>query len=527
MPFRNPNPDVDIPPLSVPDFMFGDVADFDLDRPALIDGVTGEVTDYRTLISRIDCLAGALASLSIGAGSVVGILSPNIPAFATVFHGILRSGATATPINALYTADDIGRQLADSKAVALFTIAAMLPQAKAAAEAVGISDDLVIVLDGADGHPSLQDLLAAGMSAPVIDIDPTTHLAVLPYSSGTTGHPKGVKLSHANLVANICQISPIMGMSSPDRVLGVLPFFHIYGMTVLLNATLHARAALVTMPRFDLPEFLRIISTHECTQLYIAPPIALALAKHPLIDEFDLSSVHSIVSGAAPLDEQLGTAVARRLGVRMRQGFGMSEMSPVSHAIPFHGDDISLSSVGPSVPNMECKLIDPVSGDELEYPVGDGVSEAGELCCKGPNVMMGYLNNDAATAEAIDADGYLHTGDLATVDADGNVTIVDRLKELIKYKGYQVAPAELEALLLTHPLIADAAVVGVLDGEGEEVPKAFVVKQPGVELADADVIAYVAERVSPHKKVRQVQFIDTVPKSAAGKILRKDLRTTV
>ncbi|MGI9206643.1 MAG: AMP-binding protein, partial [Rhodococcus sp. (in: high G+C Gram-positive bacteria)] len=374
------------------------------------------------------------------------------------------------------------------------------------------------------GHPSLRDLLAERAVAPGVSFDPATHLAVLPYSSGTTGRPKGVMLTHRNLVANVCQINPRMGIGPQDRVLAVLPFFHIYGMTVLLNAALSNRAALVTMPKFDLVEFLGLIAERKCTYVFIAPPVAVALAKHPLVDQYDLSSIHTVFSGAAPLDKALGGAVAARLGCNVRQGYGMSEMSPVSHAIPFSDNETELDSVGPAVANMECKIVDPVTGEEVEYPTGEGVSEPGELWCKGPNIMAGYLKNDEATAETLDADGYLHTGDIATVDAQGAVRIVDRLKELIKYKGYQVPPAELEALLLTHPQIADAAVIGVTDDEGEEIPKAFVVRQPDSSLTEQDVIEFVAERVSPHKKVRQVQFIDVVPKSAAGKILRKDLR---
>ncbi|MFI2218276.1 AMP-binding protein, partial [Rhodococcus sp. NPDC019639] len=321
----------------------------------------------------------------------------------------------------------------------------------------------------------------------------------------------------------VCQIDRPIGIGAEDKLLAVLPFFHIYGMTVLLNAALRKRAALVTMPKFDLVEFLTIVAEQRCTYVFIAPPVAVALAKHPLIDQYDLSSVHSIFSGAAPLDQELGKAVANRLGCRVRQGYGMSEMSPVSHAIPFDRDDIALDSVGPTIANMECKLVDPGTGAEIEQPA-EGVSAAGELWCKGPNIMAGYLGNEEATAETLDADGYLHTGDIATVGSEGVVTIVDRMKELIKYKGYQVPPAELEALLLTHPQIADAAVIGVLDEEGEEVPKAFVVRQPGADLDEDAVIAFVAEKVSPHKKVRKVEFIDLVPKSAAGKILRKDLR---
>lgn len=524
MSFRSPFPDVEIPALSVYDFLFGSVDDADLDRPALIDGTSGAVTDYRTLITQIDGVAGALAARGIGVGDVVGLLSPNVPAFASVFHGILRSGATATTINALYTAADIVKQLEDSEAKALITVSPLLPQAKEAAAAVGIADELLIVLDGAEGHPSLRDLLVEGAPAPDVSFDPATHLAVLPYSSGTTGRPKGVMLTHRNLVANVCQINPRMGIGADDRVLALLPFFHIYGMTVLLNAALSNRAALVTMPKFDLVEFLTILSEHKCTYVFIAPPVAVALAKHPLIDQYDLSSIHTVFSGAAPLDKALGGAVAKRLGCNVRQGYGMSEMSPVSHAIPFSDNETELDSVGPTIANMECMIVDPVTGEEVEYPTGEGVSEPGELWCKGPNIMAGYLKNAEATAETLDADGYLRTGDIATVDAHGVVTIVDRLKELIKYKGYQVPPAELEALLLTHPQIADAAVIGVLDREGEEVPKAFVVRQQDSSLTEDEVIEFVAERVAPYKKVRQVQFIDTVPKSSAGKILRKDLR---
>ena len=251
--------------------------------------------------------------------------------------------------------------------------------------------------------------------------------------------------------------------------------------------------------------------------------MAVALAKHPMIDQYDLSSVHTIFSGAAPLDEELGKAVAKRLNTRVRQGYGMSELSPVSHAIPFDRDDMPLSSVGQPLANTENKLVDPGTLEEIELPT-EGLSKPGELWVKGPNVMAGYLNNPSATAETLDSDGYLHTGDIAVADHEGVVYIVDRLKELIKYKGYQVPPAELEALLLTHEEIADAAVIGVLDDEGEEIPKAFVVRQQGATIDEEGIIAFVAERVSPHKKVRRVEFIDIVPKSAAGKILRKDLR---
>jgi acyl-CoA synthetase (AMP-forming)/AMP-acid ligase II len=311
--------------------------------------------------------------------------------------------------------------------------------------------------------------------------------------------------------------------SADDRVLAVLPFFHIYGMTVLLNVALGVRASLITMPRFDLTQFLRLIQDQRATYVFIAPPIAIALAKHPMVDEYDLSSLRTVFSGAAPLDGALAHAVAARLGCQMRQGYGMTEMSPISHAIPRDRDDIPLDSVGLTLPNLECRLVDPATGADIPLPE-QGTSAPGELLCRGPNIMVGYLGDATATADMLDADGFLHTGDIATVSAQGYVTIVDRLKELIKYKGYQVAPAELEALLLSHPAIADAAVIGVRDEDDQEEPKAFVVVQAGATLSAAEVIDFVAARVAPYKKVRQVEFIDAIPKSASGKVLRKNLR---
>ncbi|MGB3485220.1 MAG: 4-coumarate--CoA ligase family protein [Mycobacterium sp.] len=533
MTFASPFPDVEVPGIGVYEYLFGDLSDADADRVALVDAISGAELTYRDLVTRVDAFAGALADRGIGVGDVVGLLSPNSPGFAVAFHGILRAGATATTINALFTAKDIAKQLTDAHAKMLITVSRLVPQAVEGAAHAGLSPGEVVVLDGKGeteaGHPSADDLLASGADAPTVTFDAATHLAALPYSSGTTGNPKGVMLTHRNLVANVAQFRPLQGITSDDVIIAVLPFFHIYGMTVLLNAALHARARLVIMPSFDLEVFLSTIQNHRCTVAYIAPPVAVALAKHPMVDKFDLSSLQTVMSGAAPLDEDLGHAVATKIGCRMVQGYGMSELSPVSHCMPFDGGQkltgatAPLSSVGWTVPNAVSKIIDPATGAEIGIPER-GRSETGELWFAGPNVMAGYLGNDKATAETIDAEGFLHTGDLACVDSDGCVYIVDRLKELIKYKGYQVPPAELEALLLTHPQIADAAVVGVTDDDGEEVPKAFVVRQPDAEITEEQVMEFVASHVAPYKKVRRVEFIDAVPKSASGKILRKDLR---
>jgi acyl-CoA synthetase (AMP-forming)/AMP-acid ligase II len=536
MSFSSPFPQVQIPTTSVYDYLFGDADDADEDRVALVDATSGTETTYGELISRVNAFAGALAARGIGVGDVVGLLAPNSSAFAIAFHGILRAGATATTINALFTAKDIAKQLADANAKLLVTVTPLLAQAADGAASLGLTSDQVVVLDGpgaaVDGHPNAADLLGPDLPAPEVTFEPATHLAALPYSSGTTGNPKGVMLTHRNLVANVAQIRPLQGMQPDDRILAVLPFFHIYGMTVLLNAALHARARLVIMPSFDLEGFLANVQNQKCTFAFIAPPVAVALAKHPMVERYDLSSLRSIMSGAAPLDEELGNAVASRLRCPVVQGYGMSELSPVSHITPpdggrdLIGSVAPLSSCGWTVPNAVSKIVDSETGAEIDPPAS-GLSETGELWFKGPNVMAGYLNNDEATRGTVDDDGFLHTGDVARVDSTGCVYIVDRLKELIKYKGYQVPPAELEAVLLTHPGIADAAVIGVTDSDsGEEIPKAFVVKQSGAALTEAEVMEFVAGHVAPYKKVRQVAFIEAIPKSASGKILRKDLRTS-
>lgn len=528
MVFRSPFPDVEIPDVSVYEFLFDDIDERDLDRTAFTAAASsGGSISYRELLLRIDETAESLTARGIGAGDVVGVLCPNTPAFGVLFHGILRAGATVTTVNVLSTAGEIAKQLADAGAKLLYTFRPLAERAKEAARDAGLVDPVLLV-DG-DGDSAEHRILARPGLKPQVSVEPGTHLAALPYSSGTVGTPKGVMLTHRNLVANVAQLQPLSEMGHEDVVLAVLPFFHIYGMTMFLNVALRSRSRVVTVARFDLQEFLECIQRHRVTYLFIVPPMALALAKHPLVDAYDLSSLRMIVSAAAPLDRKLGEAVEERLGVPVYQGYGMTELSPVSHCmvsdggVSLTGERVPMNASGWAVPNTENKLIDPESGAEIPLP-HEGLSAPGEVWVRGPNVMAGYLGNPEATADILDSDGFLHTGDLGRVDPTGCLYIVDRLKELIKYKGYQVPPAELEALLLTHPAIADAAVIGVPDAEGEEIPKAFVVVQPG-HLLDADeVMEFVTAQVAPYKRVRQVEFIAAIPKSVTGKILRKELR---
>ncbi|MFF8280988.1 AMP-binding protein [Streptomyces lateritius] len=521
--FRSPLPDVVIPDVTVHELLFGSLDVADRDRVAIVDGPSGRSLTYGELADQVLLFAGALVARGLRPGDVVALHAPNCPEFVVAFHGVLRAGGTVTTVNALYTPAETATQLRDSGAVRYVTVTPFLPTALAATAEVGIPAEDVYLLDIGAGHDTLPAMLAERRPAPEVTIDPSTHLAVLPYSSGTTGRAKGVMLTHTNLVANVCQMEPVLPLSAEDSVSAVLPFFHIYGMNVILNLSLRARAKIVSLPRFDLPVFLRTVEDQHCTFLYVAPPIAVALTKHPMADEYDLSAVRTVVSGAAPLDEALGEALAAKLDCRMMQGFGMTELSPVSHVTPGDGS-LSVGSIGFAVPNVEFRLVDPDTGAEVEA-VENGRSATGELQVRGPNVMAGYLGNAKATEETILADGFLRTGDIARLGPQGEVYVVDRLKELIKYKGYQVPPAELEALLLTHEAIADAVVVAYPDDDAGEIPRAFVVRRPGAELTADEVIAFVAERVAPHKKVRIVEFTDAVPKSAAGKILRKDLRS--
>lgn len=518
---RSPYDDIDVPDVGLPEFLFGDLGDA-TDRVAIIDGPSGAETTFGELATAVDRFAAAMGERSLRQGDVLALFAPNNPFYPVVFHGALAAGLAVSTVNALYTPDELAFQLRDSGSKVLVTVSAFLDRARAALDAEGLVVEEIIVIDGAPSvsgvitETSLSEVLATTAERPSVSLS-GADVAALPYSSGTTGRAKGVVLTHRNLVANLLQIDTMGTHVTPDtKILAVLPFFHIYGMTVMMNQGLHARAAVVTMPKFDLAEFLRIISEHRVDRVYIAPPIAVALAKHPMVDQYDIDCVDIVFSGAAALDAELGAAVGRRLNCTVLQGYGMTELSPVSHCMPDDGSVTDLGSIGVALPSVECKLVDPESGQE-------GV-ERGELWVRGPNVMREYLNNAEATAATLDADGFLHTGDVATVTDEGVFHIVDRVKELIKYKGYQVPPAELEALLLTHEAIADAAVIGVRDAEGEEVPKAYVVLQQGAQLSGDDVVSFVAERIAPHKKVRVVEFIEQIPKSASGKILRKDLR---
>lgn len=514
--FRGTLPDVDVPDVALPDFVLADAAARG-DKPALIDGPSDRTITYAQLAGATRAVAAGLAERGFKPGDTAAIFAPNVPEYAVAFHGIAAAGGTATTINSLFSEKDVRSQLQDSGARFLITVDPFLDRALPAAGGASVEETFVLGASDNAGVTAFTDLMSAAAAGPTPVTDPASHAVALPYSSGTTGFAKGVRLTHRNLVANVAQSQAAISITPDDVMIGVLPFFHIYGLTVILNLALWRGATVVTMPKFELETFLRLLSEHKVTIACIVPPIVLALAKHPDVDKFDLSSLDYVLSGAAPLDGALAEAAAARLDTMVVQGYGLTEASPVVSAPSRDRSLARPASIGIILPQTEVCVVDVDSAAKL--PAGAD----GEIWVRGPQVMAGYLNDEAATAATLDGDGWLHTGDIGHADEDGYLYCVDRLKELIKYRGYQVPPAELEALLQGNLAVADAAVIPAPDPVAGEIPKAFVVRAPGSQITEGELMTWVSERVPSFKKIRRVEFIDEIPRSASGKILRRVL----
>jgi acyl-CoA synthetase (AMP-forming)/AMP-acid ligase II len=494
---RSPYPDVQVPDVSLTEYVLGGAEERG-DKPALIDGASGAVTTYAELAQSVRAAAAGLAAAGVGPGDAVGLLAPNGTDWPVAYHAVISLGAIASSLNPLLTPEEIATQLRDARAKAVIAAKPL----RAAVVDTGLPVHALEALPTGDGDAE------AG-------VDPAGDLAVLPFSSGTTGVSKGVMLTHRNLVANMEQIRSVHRIGADDVLIGALPFFHIYGQTVVLNLGLSQGATIVTMARFDMAQFLDLLERHQVTRAHIAPPVVLGLAKVPGVEGRDLA-LRVVISGAAPLDAETAERAGERLGAPIRQGYGMTEASPVTHIAADDGLEAQdPGAIGPLVSSTEGRIVDTDSGEDTD---GDG-----ELWIRGPQVMRGYLADDAATAATLTKDGWLKTGDVARVEQDGVFRIVDRVKELIKYKGYQVPPAELEALLIGHPAVADAAVIPIPDEAGGEAPKACVVAS-GEEIDRDELMAWVAERVAPYKRIRAVELVDEIPKSASGKIMRRLLR---
>ena len=513
--------------LSLPQYLLETIPDTGDDKTALVDGTdVSKEYGFSALKRSTMSFAASLQHLGIGHGDVVGILSPNDINYFTAFHGIGLTGAASTTINPTYTEEEIDYQLGVTEAKAVIVHPSQLEKV---APIVTKRKLLVISLGNEVPNIAGKGLVMGELLKDSVSLDSLPHISpdsimTIPFSSGTTGKPKGVMLTHNNLVCNTMQSMVLEGNNLKNGgVLSIpLPFFHIYGMMVGLCVPIAARAKTVLMPQFDLQKYLEIIQEHKVTRSAIVPPIILALAKHPMVDNYDLSSLKGIMSGAAPLGSEIQKQCAQRLGCVVKQAWGMTEISPCGAITPDEecGDiDFILGKSGLLAPLTEAKIVDVENGEDLPS------TSEGELMIRGPQVMKGYFKNEEATKNTIRPDGWMHTGDIAKFDQDGWLIITDRSKELIKYKGLQVAPAELEAIVGSMKAVKDCVVIPVLDDEAGELPRAYVVKQDDEEsqkLTAGEVVEFVQSKVAQHKRLRGgVRFTNEIPKSASGKILRR------
>ena len=450
---------------------------------ALIQGPDGHSLSYDELAARAERVAAKLASRRFGPGDVLAVHAPNIPPWAGIALGAMLRGGAVTGLHAAATPGEVVTQVADAGAKLIVT----MPGASVARN--GAAPGVLAI------GPELLDVPWPAPAVAVGEGD----VALLPYSSGTTGLPKGVMLTHRNLVASVGQIGSALGFSERDVVLALPPFCHVMGFIVTLMAPLAAGARVVTMPRFDFGELVGLIERYGVTVLVVPPPVMLALARL----ERALPSLELIVSGGAPLSAAVHEAVAARFPhAAVGQGYGLTETA-VGISGPRRGEGTKPGTCGRPLPGTEVRVVD------------------GELWARGPQVMAGYLNAPEATAAMLAPGGWLRTGDAGRVDAEGNVVVAARLKELIKVNAHAVAPAELEALLTAHPHVADAAVVGRDDERAGQVPVAVVVARGALD--PAELTSWVATRVAPHKRIRDVRVVDEIPRTPSGKIVRRAL----
>jgi len=532
MPSSSLYPSIDIPKADLWTFMFErKERPFADDKVIFLDPYTQRSYSYaQTRSAALDFGKGLRAAFDWKKNDVLALFTPNCIDTPIVTWGAHWAGGIVSPANPGYTVDELAFQLKDSGAKVLVTQWDQISIARQAAKKVGIAEDhIILVGDKRDSEGRIKHFTSVRNTSGATryrrpKIDPENDLAFLVYSSGTTGHPKGVMLCHRNIVANTLQISKAeeSGLNSKDSILAFLPFFHIYGLTVILHQSMYNGYKVVVMPRFDIEDFCRFVQGEKITFVYVAPPVVLLLSKHPIVDKYDLSSIRMMNSGAAPLTRELVDAVWNRKKLKVKQGYGLSETSPTTHTQPWDLWYSTIGSVGTLLPNQTAKYMSP---EEKEVPVG----EVGELWIKGPNIFKGYLNNVEGTKNALTDDGYFKTGDVGYQDKDGNFYITDRVKELIKYKGFQVPPAELEGLLAGHEKVDDVAVLGIFREDlATEVPRAYIVPRKGLEASKAleeEIINWLGSKVANHKKLRGgVRFVDEIPKSVSGKILRRVLK---
>nr|P14913.1 RecName: Full=4-coumarate--CoA ligase 2; Short=4CL 2; AltName: Full=4-coumaroyl-CoA synthase 2 [Petroselinum crispum]QBR98059.1 4-coumarate CoA ligase [synthetic construct]CAA31697.1 unnamed protein product [Petroselinum crispum] len=525
--FRSKLPDIYIPKhLPLHTYCFENISKVG-DKSCLINGATGETFTYSQVELLSRKVASGLNKLGIQQGDTIMLLLPNSPEYFFAFLGASYRGAISTMANPFFTSAEVIKQLKASLAKLIITQACYVDKVKDYAAEKNIQ---IICIDDAPQDclhfSKLMEADESEMPEVVIDSD---DVVALPYSSGTTGLPKGVMLTHKGLVTSVAQQvdgdNPNLYMHSEDVMICILPLFHIYSLNAVLCCGLRAGVTILIMQKFDIVPFLELIQKYKVTIGPFVPPIVLAIAKSPVVDKYDLSSVRTVMSGAAPLGKELEDAVRAKFpNAKLGQGYGMTEAGPVlAMCLAFAKEpyEIKSGACGTVVRNAEMKIVDPETNASLPR------NQRGEICIRGDQIMKGYLNDPESTRTTIDEEGWLHTGDIGFIDDDDELFIVDRLKEIIKYKGFQVAPAELEALLLTHPTISDAAVVPMIDEKAGEVPVAFVVRTNGFTTTEEEIKQFVSKQVVFYKRIFRVFFVDAIPKSPSGKILRKDLRAKI
>ncbi|XP_047319586.1 4-coumarate--CoA ligase 2-like [Impatiens glandulifera] len=530
--FRSKLPDIPIVNnIPLHSYCFQNLSEFS-DRPCLIIGSTGKTFTFSETYLISEKTAAGFSKLGIKQTDVVLLLLQNCAEFVFSFFAASMIGAVTTTANPFYTPAEIFKQMKASKAKVIITQSCYVDKLRNSNSLKLGEDFTVITVDGdADSPPEncihFSSLLSneTEFHPPSTPIHPDDPVA-LPFSSGTTGLPKGVILTHKSLITSVAQQvdgeNPNLYLKEGDVFLCVLPLFHIFSLNSVLLCSLRAGVAVLIMHKFEITSLLELIQKHKVTVAAVVPPLVLALAKNPVVVDYDLSSIRIVLSGAAPLGKELQDALLARVPhATFGQGYGMTEAGPVlSMCLSFakHPFETKSGSCGTVVRNAELKVIDPESCSSLAH------NQPGEICIRGAQIMKGYLNDPVATAATIDAEGWLHTGDIGYVDDDEEVFIVDRVKELIKFKGFQVPPAELEALLVSHSSITDAAVVPQKDEAAGEVPVAFVVRSNDSNLTEDAIKDFIAKQVVFYKRLHKVYFVEVIPKSPSGKILRKELR---
>lgn len=529
---KSPWGEITVGKETLPEFVYAE-SDSWADKPAVTCGTSGRSYDHGMLRMLVDRCANALIGhLRLKPGETFGLILPNIPEFAVLIHGGMKAGLVVTFANPLYTADEMSRQFSDCNVKAIATIEMFMPVAKEVSKSLKDYKGTIFVGgedDKAQGIHGLRSLLMADHKADLPKPN-CEEVCLIPYSSGTTGMPKGVMLTHKNLVSNLKQVQCPKMMQygaekgKGDTVLTVPPFFHIYGFNGIMNYNISLGFHLVSMPRFTPEDYIKCLVEYQPKTLFVVPSLLAFLGTHPMVKKNHLQSVQMIMVGAAPTTD---TVVEKFLlkcektkdEIKLLQGYGMTESSPVTLMTPYTYPYDKVGSVGQLVPSTQARVISLTSGEAL------GPHKSGELLLRGPQVMKGYWNNDGATQQTIDTQGWLHTGDVAYYEDDHYFYIVDRTKELIKVKGNQVSPTEIESIIMERAEVADVAVVGVPDALAGEVPRAFVVLKPNHKLTAKEVYDLVAKKLIKYKHLEGgVVFIEAIPRNVAGKILRNELK---